>query len=150
MNRRDFLVSTAMLSSAFLQASGQITHVDTKSTGPLLKSSVVKGAGLPQEGDSPGAKAKVHFNGPTKQLAAAAAGLVTLEPGSRPHPPHRHPEEEFMIVAEGTGEIVINGVATQVGPGDMMYAEANELHGITNTGKTMMTFYFVKTSAKGT
>ena len=32
--------------------------------------------------------------------------------------------------------------------GDMMYAEANVLHGITNTGTTMMTFYFTKLLSK--
>ncbi len=148
MNRRDFLASTAMLPAALVQAQEQITHVDTRQSGPLLKSSVVKGATLPEEGAAPGAKAKVHFNGPTKQLAAVAAGLVTLEPGARPHPPHRHPEEEFVIIAEGTGEIVVNGVMTKVGPGDVMYAETNVLHGIVNTGSTRMTFYFTKTLAK--
>jgi quercetin dioxygenase-like cupin family protein len=148
MNRRGFLASTALLPSAFVQASQQITHVDTIQTGSPLKSSVVKVEGLPAVGDSPGAKARVHFNGPTKQLAALASGVVTLEPGSRPHPPHRHPEEELVIVAAGTGEIVVDGVTTQVGPGDMMYSEANVLHGITNTGSTLMTFYFTKILAK--
>jgi quercetin dioxygenase-like cupin family protein len=144
MNRRNFLASTAILPSAFLQ----ITHVDTVKDGAPLKSSVVKGQGLPAVGDSPGAKARVYFNGPTGQLAAIASGVVTLEPGSRPHPPHRHPEEELMVVTEGTGEIVVDGVVSQVGAGDMMYAEANVLHGITNTGHTMMTFYFTKILAK--
>ena len=120
MNRRVFLASTATLPGAFLQ----ITHVDTAPDSAPLKSSVVKGAFL-ATGDSPGAKAKVYFNGPTRQLAAVATGVVTLEPGSRPHPPHRHPEEELMIVTEGTGEIIVDGVVTQVEAGDMMYAEAN-------------------------
>lgn len=148
MNRRSFLASSALMPAALLQAAPQITHVDTALDGAPLKSSVVKGKGLPETGDSPGAKAKVHFNGPTKQLAAIASGLVTLEPGARPHPPHRHPEEELMVVAEGTGEIEVAGVVTQVEAGDMMYAEANVLHGITNTGSTRMTFYFTKIMAK--
>lgn len=147
MNRRWFLASAAVLPSACLHASQQ-THVDVVATGASLKSTVVKGSGLPAEGDSPGAKARVHFNGPTAQLAAVASGVVTLEPGSRPHPPHQHPEEEFMIIAAGTGEIEVAGVVTQVSAGDMMYAEANVLHGITNTGSTMMTFYFTKILAK--
>lgn len=148
LNRRNFLASSAILPSAFIQTSQQITHVDTLRTGPPLKSSVVKGADLLSEGNSPGAKAKVHFNGPTKQLAAVASGVVTLEPGARPHPPHRHPEEEFVIVTAGTGEIEVDGVVTQVASGDMMYAEANVLHGIVNTGRTTMTFYFTKILAK--
>ena len=149
MNRRRFLAATAVLPNALMQAQGQITHVETVRNGAPLKSSVVKGRTLPAEGNSPGARARVNFNGPTGQLAALASGAVTLEPGARPHPPHRHPEEELMIVAAGNGEIVVDGVVTQVEAGDMMYAEANVLHGITNTGSTRMTFYFTKMLGKG-
>jgi mannose-6-phosphate isomerase-like protein (cupin superfamily) len=42
-------------------------------------------------------------------------------------------KEKLMTAAAGTGEIVVDGVLTQVEAGDMMYAEANLLHGITNT-----------------
>lgn len=154
MNRRKFLTSVtgfsgaALLSEAVAQSGQQITHVDTKTDGSLLESSVVVAKGLRPEGAAPGARAYVHFNGPTRQLAALAAGLVTLEPGAQPHPPHRHPEEEIMIVGEGTGEFSVNGVATQVKTGDMVFAEANVLHGVRNTGKTTMTFYFVKMMGK--
>jgi quercetin dioxygenase-like cupin family protein len=144
MNRRDFLAATASIPGAYLQTAQHITHVDTVRDGAPLHSSVVKAQTLSATGDSPGARAKVNFNGPTAQLAALASGSVTLEPGARPHPPHRHPEEELMIVAAGTGEIVVDGVTTHVEAGDMMYAEANVLHGITNTGTTQMTFYFTK------
>ncbi|WP_446742602.1 cupin domain-containing protein [Silvibacterium acidisoli] len=144
MQRRTFLASAAVLPAAFVQAQEQITHVDTKSSGPALKSAVVKGDSLPEEGNSPGAKARVHFNGPTKQLKAVATGMVTLQPGAQPHPPHRHLEEEFVIIASGTGECVVDGVVSQVQAGDVMYAEANVLHGVKNTGSAVMVFYFTK------
>ena len=155
MNRRELLTSvtalagTALVSEAIAQSGAQITHVDTKTGGPLLQSGVVKTEALQPEGAAPGAKAYVHFNGPTQQLAALAAGLVTLEPGAQPHPPHRHPEEEIMIVGEGTGEFFINGAATQVKTGDMVFAESDVLHGVRNTGQTRMTFYFVKIMGRG-
>jgi quercetin dioxygenase-like cupin family protein len=108
----------------------------------------VKAESLQPEGAAPGAKAYVHFNGPTQQLAALASGLVTLEPGAQPHPPHRHPEEEIMIVGEGTGEFSIDGIATPVKTGDMVFAESNVLHGVLNTGQTRMVFYFIKTMGR--
>ena len=49
-----------------------------------------------------------------------------------------------MLVTEGTGEITVDGKTTQVGPGSMMYCAGNKLHGITNTGKTPLLFYFYK------
>jgi quercetin dioxygenase-like cupin family protein len=146
MKRRDFLASSAALPSALLQQG--ITHVDTKKDGATLKSAVVSAAKVTPEGAAPGAKAFVEFNGPTGQLAALAAGFVTLEPGAKPHPPHQHPEEEIMIVGEGAGEYSINGVVTQVKVGDMLYVEGNVLHGVLNTGKTRMTFYFMKMQGK--
>jgi quercetin dioxygenase-like cupin family protein len=156
MNRRGFLASVAALQGAAMlpeglaQSGQQITHVDAKTTGALLQSSVAKAEGIQPEGAAPGAKAYVQFNGPTEQLAALASGFVTLEPGARPHPPHRHPEEEIMIVGEGAGEFSIDGVATHVKTGDMVYAEANVLHGVLNTGAARMTFYFVKLMGKHT
>ena len=156
MNRRGFLISAVALPAATMlpevlaQSEQQITHVDAKTGGALLRSGVVKAEGIQPVGAAPGAKAYVHFNGPTEQLAALASGLVTLEPGAQPHPPHRHPEEEIMIVGGGTGEFFLDGVATQVKTGDMVFAEANVLHGVKNTGETRMTFYFIKLMGKHT
>ena len=154
MNRRGFLASVAALPGAAMfpdslaRPEQQITHVDTKTSGPSLQSTVVKADGIRAEGAAPGAKAYVQFNGPTEQLAALASGFVTLELGAQPHPPHRHPEEEIMIVGEGTGEFFLDGVATQVKMGDMLFAEANVLHGVRNSGQTRMTFYFIKMMEK--
>jgi len=96
----------------------------------------------------PGCRVFVHYNGPTDQLSGMCTGMAVLEPGASPHPPHRHPEEEFMIVAGGTGEIACAGKTTPVGPGSIMYCAGNTLHGILNTGKVPLTFYWSKWMAK--
>jgi len=87
---------------------------------------------------------KIYFNGPTDQLKGMVAGNLLLDPGMSPHPPHQHPEEEFMLIASGTGEILVDGATHQVGPGAMMYCAGNRMHGITNTGSEKMLFYFWK------
>jgi hypothetical protein len=46
---------------------------------------------------------RVYFDGPTDQLKAITAGSLLLKPGMQPHPTHQHPEEELMVIAEGTG-----------------------------------------------
>ena len=81
-----------------------------------------------------GCRVFVHYNGPTDQLSGMVAGMCVLDPGAAPHPPHRHPEEEFLMITEGTGEIECDGKVTQVGPGAIMYCAANTLHGVLNTG----------------
>jgi mannose-6-phosphate isomerase-like protein (cupin superfamily) len=126
-----------------------ITYVVPSTTAPALPNGVIAYESLAAEGDAPGAAAYVHYNGPTDQLTTMCTGMCLLESGASPHPPHQHPEEEFMIVAVGTGEIVVDGVTTAVGPGAIMYCASNVSHGITNTGSTPMTFYWSKWVAKG-
>lgn len=97
----------------------------------------------------PGFRVFSYFNGPTEQLSGVSTGRVVLEPGAKPHDPHTHPEEEFLFVAEGTGEIVCADRTYLVGPGAIMYCGGNVLHGIANTGPTPMTFYWTKWTARG-
>ena len=40
---------------------------------------------------------RVYYDGPTEQLKSMTAGSLRLKPGMEPHPPHQHPEEEFMV-----------------------------------------------------
>lgn len=95
-----------------------------------------------------GCRVFTHYNGPTDQLSGMCAGMCVLEPGASPHPPHRHPEEELLIIASGTGEIECAGKTTEVGPGAVMYCAGDVLHGVKNTGKVPMTFYWSKWLAK--
>ncbi len=90
---------------------------------------------------------RVYFDGPTGQLKTMTAGSLMLKPGMSPHPPHQHEEEEMMVIAEGTGEIVVDGKKSNVGPGTMMFCAAGRLHGIVNTGKTPLLFYYYKWKA---
>ncbi|HYZ83639.1 MAG TPA: cupin domain-containing protein [Bryobacteraceae bacterium] len=90
---------------------------------------------------------RIFYEGPTDQLKSMTAGSLRLNAGASPHPPHKHPEEEFMIVTEGTGEISVAGKVTKVAPGSIMYCAGNKLHGVVNTGKTPLLFYFLKWQA---
>lgn len=87
---------------------------------------------------------RYFFEGKTDQLKSMTAGSLRLNPGAEPHPPHQHPEEEFMVVTEGSGELLVDGKKSKVGPGSMMYCGGGKLHGIKNTGSTPLLFYFYK------
>src|SRR5208282_4803407 len=86
----------------------------------------------------------VYYNGDTAGTRNFASGRFVLNPGAEPHPIHQHPEEEILIVASGKGEIHCDGKTTEVGPGAIMYTTPNAKHGIRNTGKEPLTFYWVK------
>ena len=121
--------------------------VINQSDAPKLPEGVLDTKGVAAE-HFPGCTVYAHYNGPTDQLSGLSTGMAILEPGASPHPPHQHPEEEFMIVASGTGEIEVAGKTTQVGPGSIMYTAGNTLHGILNTGTEPMTFYWSNWTAR--
>lgn len=129
-------------------AENTVTVVSASTSSPKLPDGVLGLNDLESQMEN-GCRVFVHYNGPTDQLAGMCTGLAVLDPGATPHPPHRHPEEETLIIAEGTGEIECDGKITQVGPGAIMYCAGNVLHGITNTGKVPLTFYWSKWMAKG-
>jgi mannose-6-phosphate isomerase-like protein (cupin superfamily) len=93
-------------------------------------------------------RAGAYFEGDTPGSTKFITGRFVLEPGKAPHPPHRHPEEEVMIIESGHGEIVCDGKTTPVGPGSAMYTTPNTEHGIVNTGKEPIVFYFIKWQTK--
>lgn len=129
-------------------AENSVTVVSASTSSPKLPDGVLGLNDLESQMEN-GCRVFVHYNGPTDQLAGMCTGLAVLDPGATPHPPHRHPEEETLIIAEGTGEIECDGKIIQVGPGAIMYCAGNVLHGITNTGKVPLTFYWSKWMAKG-
>jgi mannose-6-phosphate isomerase-like protein (cupin superfamily) len=90
---------------------------------------------------------RVYHEGRTDQLGALTFGSLLLKPGMSPHPPHQHPEEEIMILTEGSGEISVEGKITKVAAGSSMYCGAGKLHGIVNTGKSPLLFYYFKWKA---
>ena len=87
---------------------------------------------------------RIYFSGSTEQVRSITVGSLSLKSGMSPHPPHEHPEEELLLIAEGTGEISMGGKTTAAGPDSIMYCAAGHVHGIVNTGKVPMLFYFFK------
>jgi mannose-6-phosphate isomerase-like protein (cupin superfamily) len=53
-----------------------------------------------------------------------------------------------MIIESGHGEILCDGTTTKVGPGSVMYTTPNAPHGITNTGREPIVFYYIKWSSR--
>jgi len=86
----------------------------------------------------------IYFEGATEQLKSIAVGSLLLNPGATPHPPHSHAEEELMVVTEGAGEITLDGKTTRTAAGFIMYSAAGKVHGIVNTGKAPLLFYYFK------
>jgi quercetin dioxygenase-like cupin family protein len=80
---------------------------------------------------------------PTPTLDELEMHITTLNPGQTSHAPHRHPNEELIIIREGTVETLSLGEWKRVGPGSIIFNASNELHGIRNVGTGPATYHVV-------
>lgn len=90
------------------------------------------------------------FKQRTASLDQLEFHATTVNPGEAAHAPHQHPEEELIIVKEGTIEATQNGNAKRAGSGSVIFQAANELHGLRNVGAKPATYYVIKWFSPGT
>jgi mannose-6-phosphate isomerase-like protein (cupin superfamily) len=135
-NRRDLLKLAALPPAAVLAFAGE-----KKLPSGLIDAAQAKVT------HEPFGDLRIYFTGSTDQVPSMTAGSLELKPGMSPHPPHQHPEEEFMVITQGSGDISVDGKTAKVGPGSMMYCAGGRMHGIVNTGSMPLLFYFYKWKA---
>ena len=136
--RRDFTVAAvSILTAAAVFAFAQPI------AKPLMRSYVFNWSSLKVEPTKVGEKRQV-FDGPTATLERFESHITTVNPGEAPHAPHQHPEEELMILKEGTLEVVQNGQTNRVETGGMIFCASGEMHGMRNVGTNRATSYVVK------
>lgn len=80
------------------------------------------------------------YDAPTKTLHRFECHITTLNAGLMSHPPHRHPQEELIILKEGTLDVSINGQTQRVGPGSAFFFAAYDLHNVRNVGAAPATY----------
>lgn len=86
----------------------------------------------------------VLLDGETPANQSFQVGRFLLDPGTQPHPPHTHVDEELLLVTRGQGEIYVGDKTTPAKRGAVMYVDPNVPHGIKNTGATPLEFYWIK------
>jgi XRE family transcriptional regulator, regulator of sulfur utilization len=86
---------------------------------------------------------------PTATLNELEMHITTLNPGLSSHPPHTHPNEELVIVREGTVEVLSGGAWKRLGPGSIIFNASNSPHALKNVGTGPATYFVInwKTAA---
>ena len=86
---------------------------------------------------------------PTATLDELEIHITTLDAGQTSHAPHQHPDEELIIVKEGTVESLVNGELKRVGAGSIVFQASNQMHGIRNVGDGPATYHVIRWNSPG-
>ena len=128
------LVSVVSLAAA--------TATPEKKSQPAIGSKVFRWEDMKVRATPHGERRDVA-NNPTPTLAVFECHITTLNPGRASHAPHRHPQEELILVKEGTLEVHINGRTQVAGPGSVFFYAANDAHAVRNVGDTRATYWVI-------
>ena len=142
IKRRDVVVAAVSVCMTL----GVVALAQTRK--PIMQSSVFDWSSFEAKPTKVGARRDV-FDTPTATLDQLECHITTINPGEAPHAPHQHPDEELIIVKEGTIEAMQNGVTKTASTGSIIFEASNQLHGLKNVGKTPATYYVVKWFSPG-
>ena len=95
---------------------------------------------------TPTGEVRSLFKSPTATLDELEMHVTTLNPGQTSHAPHRHVNEELIIIREGECETLSDGKWVRVGPGSVVFNASNSLHGFRNVGTTPAVYHVINWS----
>jgi mannose-6-phosphate isomerase-like protein (cupin superfamily) len=70
--------------------------------------------------------------------------MSVVAPHKSTHAPHKHIEDEFFFILEGTASFYLDGKTKEVGKYTSLYCPSNVMHGITNAGDTELKYLVIK------
>lgn len=135
-------LSTAMLGTALLAAPAAAQDPSFGSTSWSWQEIEARPTGA-------NGMARSVLRSPTATLDELEMHVTWLPPGKTTHPPHTHPNEELIIVKEGTLEAYQNGKTRRLGPGSIIFEASNEPHNVTNVGDTTAVYHVINWASPG-
>lgn len=138
MTRRDGIV--ALIAASLASAATWAAQPDASTK---LPSSVFDWSKLTAEKTAVGERRAV-FDAPSATLDRVECHVTTVKAGETPHAPHKHVEEELIIIKEGTLEVMQKGATVVAGPGSVIFEASNDFHGLKNVGDAPATYFVVK------
>jgi quercetin dioxygenase-like cupin family protein len=86
----------------------------------------------------------------TRTLDELEMHITTLNPHTASHAPHTHPNEEMVILKEGTLQAQVNGREVVVPAGGVLFFASMQPHAVQNVGDTPATYYVINWASPGT
>lgn len=129
-------------------------YLDFSSTsGPLKTTDLAQSSQIKSESDVTVDAASwgnfyAYFTEDTHALKPVLVGVAKIDAGQQIHPPHRHSDEEYLMVTKGEGTWYLNGVESPAKAGDILYARAWDYHGVKASDDSPLEFVVFKYSAR--
>jgi (S)-ureidoglycine aminohydrolase len=67
--------------------------------------------------------------------------VTSLNAGQVSHSPHKHPQEEIILVRKGTAVALIGEATQNVAAGDLLFFSSGTLHALKNSGTTPLEYF---------
>ena len=145
ITRRDALLGLAALSAALTETASATAAPVDDAQQPILGPAVFHWDQMQFKPNAVGAQAPLCKQ-PTATLDQLEMHVSKLDPGKMSHPPHRHVNEELIILREGSCETLSNGQWVKVEAGDVVFNASNSLHGFRNVGTTQAVYHVINWS----
>jgi mannose-6-phosphate isomerase-like protein (cupin superfamily) len=134
------LCLVSLSASAAETAAAGAAVSDSTAPNPKMTSTVYHWNALQLQPTKTGARTTV-FDSPTPTLDKFHCHISTLNPGENTGAPHRHPQEELVVLKSGALEVNIDGHIDEVETGSMIFFAANELENMRNVGSVPATYF---------
>ena len=151
VNNRGDVPATYFVFNFATAKTRQLPPLSAAQSAPAeaLKSSVWEWTGLPVETTATGERRRVVAS-PTVTCTSFSCHVTTVRPGAASHAPHRHADEEIILVKEGEVEVTINGNRRRAGAGSIFFFGSNDEHGLRNVGERPATYYVIRIVTEAT
>lgn len=92
---------------------------------------------------------RFYFTGQTAATKDVLVAAAVVEPGKAVHRAHRHAQQEYLMLIQGSGTWSLDGKESPAEKGDVLYVEPWVYHGLVNTGDEPLIFAVVRYNGQG-
>jgi quercetin dioxygenase-like cupin family protein len=144
ITRRDLLLLSAALSIGI-----SIGHVATAGSQPAVQESELFDWNKIGAKPTDVGEIRQFMRARTATLDQLEIHATSLNPGQASHPPHKHPNEELVILQSGKLEATSNGKTQKLGPGSVIFNASNQMHSVRNIGDVPATYTVINWTSPG-
>lgn len=156
ITRRDLVIASLALATGAIgqlalsgsTGSALIGIASADSRPPVQESTLFDWNAIPVQQTGIGQYRQL-LRAPTATLDELEIHVTTLNPGQTSHAPHKHPNEEIVVLDAGKLEVFSNGTTKVLGPGSVIFNASNQMHGVKNVGDVPATYHVINWTSPG-